>query len=161
MIGFTGTSLQLQSITTAHNQWLSMTRSIPYRTTSSFFSNDEPWITDHALISSVLRITTPVWASRDETRRDETSLMLRPTVCLGIKHTSGAYDQICVTVRQMRVHLCMFRPIWSSWVVNIIGRGMDCIHLARVQWRARVNTVMHLWASQNVRKFLRSWTSDC
>jgi hypothetical protein len=35
------------------------------------------------------------------------SLILRPTggqpVCLGIKHRSGAYDQIFVTVRQLRV----------------------------------------------------------
>jgi hypothetical protein len=37
----------------------------------------------------------------------KSSLMLRPTVsqpvCLGIRHTSGAYDQIFVTVRQLRV----------------------------------------------------------
>jgi hypothetical protein len=38
------------------------------------------------------------------------SLMLRPTVswpiCLGIKHPTGAYDQICVSVRQLRGFSC-------------------------------------------------------
>jgi hypothetical protein len=38
MIGFIGTSLQLQAIKTARNQWLSKTRSIPYWTTSVFSS---------------------------------------------------------------------------------------------------------------------------
>jgi hypothetical protein len=44
MIVFTGTSLQLQKIITAQNQWLSKTHSIPYWTTSVFTStvtNDE------------------------------------------------------------------------------------------------------------------------
>jgi hypothetical protein len=46
MIGFTGTSLKLQSIITAHNQWLLKTRSIPDWTTSVFSSP----VTDLVLI---------------------------------------------------------------------------------------------------------------
>jgi hypothetical protein len=38
MIGFIGTSLQLQSTITAHNKWLPKTRYYPYRTTSVFTS---------------------------------------------------------------------------------------------------------------------------
>jgi hypothetical protein len=38
MIGFIDTSLQLQPIMTAHNQWLSTTCSIPYWTMSAFSS---------------------------------------------------------------------------------------------------------------------------
>jgi hypothetical protein len=46
MTGFTDTSLQLKSITTAHSQWLYKTRSIPYWTTSVFPST----VTDLVLI---------------------------------------------------------------------------------------------------------------
>jgi hypothetical protein len=52
MIGFIDTSLQLQPIITAHNQWLSKTRSIPNRTTSVYISsvtNGEWWNTVHTL----------------------------------------------------------------------------------------------------------------
>jgi hypothetical protein len=51
----------------------------------------------------------------------KSSLMLWPTVsravCLGIKHPSGAYNQIVITVRQMRVCWC--------WALSLT-RGRVC-----------------------------------
>jgi hypothetical protein len=48
--------------------------------------------------------------STQETSLTRLSLMLRPTVsrrvCLGIKHPSGAYNQIFITVRQLQVCWC-------------------------------------------------------
>jgi hypothetical protein len=52
MIWFIGTSAQLHSIMTAHNQWRSKTRSVPYCTTSVFSStvtNDNRRIPAHTL----------------------------------------------------------------------------------------------------------------
>jgi hypothetical protein len=52
MTGFTGSSLQLHSIVTAYNQWLSTTRFIPCWTTSVFSStvtNNERRIPAHSL----------------------------------------------------------------------------------------------------------------
>jgi hypothetical protein len=66
-------------------------------------------------------------ASRHSTDSNEKSkvkvkVMLRPTVsrpiCLGIKHPSGAYDQIFITVRQLRV----------SWYGEpALTRGRACL----------------------------------
>jgi hypothetical protein len=56
MTGFIVTSLQLQSIMTAHSQWLSKTRSIPYWTVSvvsSVVTNDERRITPEWILLSV------------------------------------------------------------------------------------------------------------
>jgi hypothetical protein len=51
------------------------------------------------------------------------SLMLRPTVswplCLGIKHPSEAYDQIFITVRQLRVCWCGVLSLMRGWVCHL------------------------------------------
>jgi hypothetical protein len=67
--------------------------------------------------------------------RVQSSLMLRPTVsrtvCLGINHTSGAYDQIFITVRQLRICWCgalwredgpvVYNCCWPSLVQSFSG----------------------------------------
>jgi hypothetical protein len=55
------------------------------------------------------------------TLKKKVKVMSRPTVsrpvCLGVKHPSGAYDQICITVRQLRV--------WSCGALSLT-RGQVC-----------------------------------
>jgi hypothetical protein len=69
MIGFISTSLQLQSVITAHNQWLLTTRAIPYRTGSVFSStvtNEERRITAHSnQVKVTLRLSVSQSVSLD------------------------------------------------------------------------------------------------
>jgi hypothetical protein len=73
---------------------------------------------DHAL-SLVAPATTAVWSLEGLSL----SLMLRPTVnrpvCLGMKHPSGAYDQIFFSVRNTEyvdsyVLYSVGRPLWRE-----------------------------------------------
>jgi hypothetical protein len=69
MSGSIGTSLQLQSLMTAHNQWLSKTRSIPYWTTSVFSST----VTDMVSIYESLTSSASVSAGLHSTAEHSTS----------------------------------------------------------------------------------------
>jgi hypothetical protein len=69
------------------------------------------WYANRRLLQlplSLLGMTNAEW--RMNASRIASSLMLRPTVsrpvCLGVKYPSGSYDQIFITVRQLRVCWC-------------------------------------------------------
>jgi hypothetical protein len=51
------------------------------------------------------------------------SFILRPTVSLGIKHPSGAYDQNFITVTQLRVCWCGALSLTRGWVCRLRAAG--------------------------------------
>jgi hypothetical protein len=116
MIGFIGTSLQLQSIIRAH-------------TLNSF------------LTTSIWRISMKNLSLLSECRTGyyslELSLILQPMVsrpvCLGIKHPSGAYDQILFSLWQLRVCWC--------WALSLT-RGRVC----RLQLLLGLASAVSLWS---------------
>jgi hypothetical protein len=106
MIGSIDTSLQLQTITTVHNQWLSMTRSIPYWTTGVFSStvtNDERILLAHTLNFLKRRLS-------DEWILDESESYIMTDV----QSASLSWNKApilflrsdYITVRQLRVFWC-------------------------------------------------------
>jgi hypothetical protein len=117
MIGFIGTSLQLQSIMTAHNQCLCMICSICYWTMSVFSSilmNDEVRISAHTLNSL-------------------------NDVCLMNRHFLSAWPLISASSYPWKlVGACMYpcksfvgtkTCLWECWLLSNRGPTVDCITL--------------------------------
>jgi hypothetical protein len=75
-----------------------------------------------------------------ESSRVESSLMLRPTVsrpvCLGTKHPSGVYDQIFITVGQLRICWCGALSLTRGRLSFTIaaGPGQRSYSRVRVPW---------------------------
>jgi hypothetical protein len=124
MIGFIGTSLQLQSIITSHNQWLSKTRSIPCWTTSVFSStvtNDERRTTNQCSHIE-LPLTTSVWRISWIQVKVEVKVTLRLTVIqsvrLGVEPRLGhTAKYVFLFESYWPVHVG--RPLWrevGSWI---------------------------------------------
>jgi hypothetical protein len=137
MIGFIGTSLQLEPIITAHNQWLSTTRSIPYWTTSVFsftVTNDERRFTAQSFsclerslpdesLTNELRLFYNFQATRIEaiTSKSEFILLLFMFCWLAPKRrnvllSNGGSTVDCVTSK------CVYRSVVWQWTILAFRR---------------------------------------
>jgi hypothetical protein len=89
MIRFIGTSLQLQSITGAHTLNSIWTTSV-WRISMKNLSLISDWF---LVLWSLYRLNLT---------ESESYVMASQPMCLGIKHTFGAYDQIFISLWQLR-----------------------------------------------------------
>jgi hypothetical protein len=81
-------------------------------------------------------------------------VMLRPTlsrpVCLGIKHPSGTYDQIFITVRQLRVYWCGALSLNERTGLSFTiaaGPRQSSHSRVRVPWDSRPYFYYKQWSS--------------
>jgi hypothetical protein len=125
MSGFIGTSVKITT-TTAHNQWL---RLAPFFTglwvSSLLVWLTWFWFTNRSFLQlplsagehSTAEHWTLLWMTNEECRMNDSESepesyvttdgqSVSRSVCLGIKHPAGAYVQIFITVRLLRVCWC-------------------------------------------------------
>jgi hypothetical protein len=78
--------------------WLTL-----YRWTLDFSRMTYDWIIELSWTELNSRMTVPLWLTPSESETESYVTTEGRSVCLGIKNPSGAYDQILITVRQLRV----------------------------------------------------------
>jgi hypothetical protein len=91
---------------------------------------------------------------RNLTADSQLCLMLRPTVsrpvCLGIKHPSGAYEQVFITVRQLRVCCCGALSLTRGRVCSLqfllaLDRAVILCHIRDFPFRRLLRLAGLLW----------------